>query len=177
MRVNQILRTHTEEDTPSTRRTFLTANSEIGNIVVEPAWRNRKGTESSLQYCLIAHHHEGSIGFCKHGQQWLNIHRECISWYSLATGKMLNDMISRDHIIKYTPCIGKYCPRDSIYWYTTISANITDIIRNPSLHRKHQQWCKSKNGNIPNEGKTSALSGGSFKWNKKPVINFPELPC
>ena len=28
----------------------------------------------------------------------------CISWYPLATGVILNDMIFRDHIIQYTPC-------------------------------------------------------------------------
>ena len=28
----------------------------------------------------------------------------CISWYSLATGMIFNDMISRYHNIQYTPC-------------------------------------------------------------------------
>ena len=38
----------------------------------------------------------------------------CISWYPLATGVILNDMIFRDHNIQYTPCSREctyqYCP-------------------------------------------------------------------
>ena len=40
--------------------------------------------------------------------------QQCISWYPLATGVILNDLIYRDHIIQYTPCSQEctyqYCP-------------------------------------------------------------------
>ena len=43
----------------------------------------------------------------------------CISWYPLATGVILNDMIYRDHIIQYTPCSREctyqYCPQGQYF--------------------------------------------------------------
>ena len=43
----------------------------------------------------------------------------CISWYPLATGVILNDMICRDLIIQYTPCSREctyqYCPQGQYF--------------------------------------------------------------
>ena len=59
----------------------------------------------------------------------------CISWYSLATGLIFDDMIYRDHIIQYTPCaLGRVqgnIALGTVFLRTLPGADI----RNPALTR------------------------------------------
>ena len=86
------------------------------------------------------HHYQGSIDF-----NTVNIHRTvggCISWYPLATGVILNDMIYRDHIYPIHSLLpGVYVSilsLGTVFPRTLPMANI----RNTSSRGKHGQ-CSS----------------------------------